>query len=490
MSQKMTLIHHPTVALKILGFSGAFEQFADTGVYLGNVYRRIMPPSLPRVASVIEQHTDAEVDILDLRLADCDREEVTKVIDWEGYDVEVRRVGAALDAMNPAVEASDWIGFTSHFTFEAGVVRDMMAHAKRIKPSIKIMVGGADAKARPADYLSYGADYVAAGDVDPQVLRDFDGSAQVTTARHHFPDLIRPAFHKLPELSNYTDSHDGTVPDGVETPIGFMYFTRGCPRECDFCETRRTKFETLDLDDSIKMIEHYAASGIRALNFADDNLLMAAATPAGREKVFEIFKALRQAGLAWEFPNGLEVGRFLNKDGTVDEPMLNAMLTHDVLPDGRIVGAYRLYVPLETFDARERYKKLKPIAEQVKVIQWLARSGLPEINFGVVIPPDATPDTYLHIRDGYAELKDAVHEASPDIRARYSAFHLIPISLYRSMNTKYTVHEFPEGWNFYFPIYDGKTLSARELFERRLELVKEIDPSNYESMTRGQYSYA
>jgi hypothetical protein len=489
MTQKMTLIHHPTVALKILGFSGAFEQFAETGVYLGNVYRRIMPPSLPRVASVIERHTDAEVDILDLRLADSEREEVTSVIDWEGYDVEVRRVGAALDAMDAAVQASDWVGFSSHFTFESGVIRDLIAHAKRVKPSVRVMVGGADAKARPSDYLAFGADYVAAGDFDPTAFREFDGSPLVSTQRHPFEDLTRPAFGKLPDLSAYTDSHDGAVPDGVTTPIGFLYFTRGCPRECDFCETRRTKFETLDLEHALQMIDHYAASGIRTLNFADDNLLMAAATPAGRVKVFEIFRALRERGFAWEFPNGLEVGRFLEKDGSIDEAMLTAMLTHEVRDDRRIVGAYRLYVPLETFDARERYKKLKPLIDQKRVIQWLAATGLPEINFGVVIPPNATADTYLHIRDGYADLKETV-QAAGDIRARYAAFHLIPISLYRGMATKYTVDQFPEGWNFYFPIYDGQNMSARELFERRLELVREIDPSNYESMARGEYSYA
>ena len=125
---------------------------------------------------------------------------------------------------------------------------------------------------------------------------------------------------------------------------------------------------------------------------------------------------------------------------------------------------------------------------QNKVIERLARCDLPEIDFGVVLPPDATEHTFESIRRGYLEIQDIVRAGSPT-RARYAVFHLIPIALYWGMPTKYSVDEFPEGWNFYFPVYDGEHMSARELFERRLELIREIDPCNYESMTVGQYNY-
>src|SRR5438093_10059082 len=93
--QKITLIHPPTVALKVVGFEGGeFDSLAESGAYLGNVYRKIIPPSLPRVAAVMEKELPVEVDILDLRLEDYDREEVYKHIDWEGYQVEARRVGS------------------------------------------------------------------------------------------------------------------------------------------------------------------------------------------------------------------------------------------------------------------------------------------------------------------------------------------------------------------------------------------------------------
>lgn len=489
MRQTVTLIHHPTVALRISGFRDPrFGEFADSGMYLGNVYRHIMPPSLPRVAAVLEEHCDTDVSILDLRSMPDAEEETIKTVDWEGYEVEVRRIGAPPSAADEAIEASDWIGLTSHFTFEARMVQELIQRAKQVKPSVKVLVGGADVKARPDDYRAFGADYVCVGDFDPRAFNAFQSPRIVGPHRDPFEHLTHPAFEKLPPLHLYTDSHDGPVPEGVQAPIGFIYFTRGCPRECDFCESRRTQFEVIQYDRAQEMIDHYDRAGVKTLNFADDNLLLAAATKPGREMVMAVFRLLRSRGFAWEFPNGLEIGRFM-QNGGLDEELMDVLLTHEKGPDGRIVGAYRVYVPLETFDHRERYKKLKPVEDQNRVIRWLAASGLPEVDFGVVIPPDADEDTFDHISEGYADLKNLVH-ANGNVRARYAAFHLIPIALHRSMPTKYTVNEFPEGWNFYFPIYDGTKLRARELFERRLDLVRHIDHANFASMKLGQYSYA
>jgi len=214
-----------------------------------------------------------------------------------------------------------------------------------------------------------------------------------------------------------------------------------------------------------------------------------AATKDGRVKILELFRLLREMKFAWEFPNGLEIGRFARGDG-VDDELLTALLTHEVDPlTNRVVGGYRLYVPLESFDHRERYRKLKPFEEQNRVIRWLAQSGLEQINFGVVIPPDAEEATFRGIADGFTALQQIIR-TSGAMEARYAAFHLIPIAEFRGMRTKYSVDEFPEGWNFYFPVYDGTQMTARELFERRIALVQQIDPANFESMKIGQYTYA
>lgn len=489
---KVTLVHHPTVALKVSGFQAPeFEAFSATGIYLGNIYRRIIPPSLPRVASVLERELAADVRILDLRIADWRREEIYKSLMWEGYRVDAYRVGAPFAAADAAIQESDWLGLSSHFTFESGVVADLIAYARRLKPSIKIMVGGADVTARPHDYLSFGADLVFVGDLNPDVLRhDLRGPTLSAPFRYHFEGLITPAFDKLLHLHEYSDSHDGPVPEGVPFPIGFIYFTRGCPRECNFCESRRTRFEPLDYDLALRMVEHYRRAGIRTLNFADDNLLLLAARPAGRESLLELMKTLKRMGFAWEFPNGLEVGMLLRQDGSLDEPLMDALFSNEVdRISGNLVGGYRLYLPVETFDRRADFKKLKPLQDQNRIIEYLARSQLRELDFGVVLPPDADENTFENTRLGYLGIQEILRQHGK-VRARYALFHLIPIALFRSMQTKYSVREFPEGWNFHIPVYDGTRFPARELFERRLRLLKEIDPHNFLNMVKGQYTYS
>ena len=488
----IALVNLPTVGLKIKGFTDPrFGVFADSGAYLGNVYRRIIPPSLPRVAAVIEAELPAEATILDIRAADHLREETYKQIAWEGYLVEALRVGGAFEVADELIGVSDWIGLSSHFTFESDVVRQFIAHARRVNPAVRVMVGGADVKARPLDYLRFGADLVFPGDFEPAALAGYSGTPTIVPAhRYPFHKLTTPAFDKLDWFEHYDEGHDGPVPDGVGTPIAFTYLTRGCPRECDFCESRRTKFEILGFDSSVEMLKHYRAAGVQTLNFADDNLLLAAAKRETREHLLELFKVMRNLGFAWEFPNGLEIGRFADNDGRIDEELMETMFGHSIDPGtGRVIGAYRVYVPVETFDRRHEYRKLKPVELQNKILSWLAQAGLAEIDFGVVLPPSADEETFRNIYHGYMNIRNII-TGGGRTKARYAVFHLIPISLYRGMRTKYTVDEFPEGWNFYFPVYDGDNFSARELFERRLELIQEIDPANIQSMLAGRYDYA
>ncbi len=497
---RITLIHHPTVALKISGFTDPqFEELAASGGYLGNIYRKIIPPSLPRVAAVLEKDDpDVSAAILDLRIAGSAREESYRSIDWEGYNIDVFRVGGRFELADGAIDESDWLGFSSHFTYESGVIRDLIQYAKRRKPSLRVMVGGADVKARPAEYLAMGADVAFTGDFDPEGFRAYRQAAGSSAAgrqiigpyQHPFPALVDPAFGKLPYLDRYSDSHDGPVPPGVGFPIGFIYFTRGCPRECDFCESRLSRFECLDLESALRQIANYDAAGIHTVNFADDNLLLMAARKGGREELMTIFAELRRRRFAWEFPNGLEIGRLIGADGELDEELMSVLFSHQIDPqDGRLIGAYRVFIPVETFDDRQNYRKLKSIENQNRIVRWIAGSGLPEMDFGVVLPPSADEETFTHTRNGYLKLREVVSSAG-QTRARYAVFHLIPISLFRSMPTKYSVERFPEGWNFYFPVYDGTHFSARELFERRLRLIREIDYSNFVSMTRGEYGYS
>jgi len=154
----------------------------------------------------------------------------------------------------------------------------------------------------------------------------------------------------------------------------------------------------------------------------------------------------------------------------------------------------------KTIQTLSAYTGIDPVV----LITWGLGAG-PQSNFGTLFlltllnkdnraigAYEYNPTTPCTSGEPCKKTRAQVHavSAAGNTKARYAVFHLIPISLYRGMKTKYTVEAFPEGWNFYFPVYDGKNFTARELFERRLDVVRDIDPANLDSMVAGSYDYA
>lgn len=478
----ITLFQLPTVGLELRGLAGS-------PIFTGNIYSRILPASLTRVASVIKQVLRDEVRIVDLRVTEPHRQEPYKVFQWEGFTITAMRIGAAFENADIVIRISQFIGLSCHFAYEFQVARDFMAHAKRVNPSVRIVVGGADAIIRPGAYRRAGADVVCVENNANPWLFSKDGLANQNPCR--LRDVaVRPALDKLDHLAQYTDSHDGPVAEDIPMPIGFTYFSRGCSRECAFCDMRRTAYEVLDLDACLAMLDHYKRAGIRTINIIDDNLLLWTKRPRGREELMKVFDRMRWLGFVWEFPNGLEIGLLLDRQGRIDYPLLQTLFCggtdHHI---GERVGAYRLYFPVETFTGRAKYKKLLIDKDQRRVLEALLGMGIPEITFGIIIFPNASEASFRTVGEGYRELRKVVEE-SGTTKARYGIFHLIPIGKYRNMPTKYSLTDFPEGWNFYTPVYDGTNFSARELFLRRLQLTAEVDPINYSALLQGRYAYS
>ncbi|KKU99848.1 MAG: Radical SAM domain protein [Parcubacteria group bacterium GW2011_GWA2_48_9] len=479
---KIALVKLPVVGLQLKGY-------AENPIYLGNVYKRTMPSSLLRVASVLQDTLDAKIGFSDLHIANPNRIEDYKEINWEGCTITAQRFGAPFGAIDDIIKDAAWLGISSHFTFDFDVVREFIAYAKSVNPRLKIMLGGADVKAQPYEYLKAGADLVFTGDINPYALNEKKSLEQrlIGPFKYQFEKLVYPDFSLLPDLTQYSGSQDGSVPSGVKPPIGFLYFTRGCPRECDFCESRFSGYETLDLKHAIAMANHYKKSGINALNIVDDNLLLQVGNPKKRRELIELFNELSNMGFAWEFPNGLEIG-MLARNGKLDEELINALFyrTQDSL--GNIIGGYRLYFPIETFSDRGNYRKLKGLDVQNSIIEALAQRQIPEIAFGIIVTPKADEYTFQIIKEEYGKIKHLIEEKSlGKTKARYGIFHLIPIAAHRQMKTKYKDSEL---WNFYIPPYDGTNFSAKELFRKRMELTKELDPVNFQAMAIGRYGYS
>ncbi|HYF86381.1 hypothetical protein [Azospirillum sp.] len=120
----LTLINHPTPAFTLVSKADPEER-----IFLGNVYRQTMPVSLARVAAIIEAEIGIDVNILDLKTLNPNQETVYKQVDLGDLFAIVTRIGAEFEKARDTILNSDWIGFSNHFTFESGIIRDLIVTA-------------------------------------------------------------------------------------------------------------------------------------------------------------------------------------------------------------------------------------------------------------------------------------------------------------------------------------------------------------------------
>src|SRR3989338_7492917 len=103
----ISLIQLPTVRLLLHGYD-------RKPIQLRQDYTAIIPASLLRVASVIEQNLitgtdslDARVKLLDIRIENPKRIQTYKTINWEGYQIEAQRLGGDFSLADETIMESD-----------------------------------------------------------------------------------------------------------------------------------------------------------------------------------------------------------------------------------------------------------------------------------------------------------------------------------------------------------------------------------------------
>jgi radical SAM superfamily enzyme YgiQ (UPF0313 family) len=470
---KALLVQQPTIELKVL-------DMAQKPLVLGHVYGTAMPSSLARIARALSQQVD-EVSFSDLRTADPSNKTLHKKYEWEGGMLEVNRVGADFQQIDDEVRGTDIVGISSHFTCESGVVEALIQHIKEVNRKVKVVVGGADVKTRPQEYIKMGADLAVRSGLNPAIIKSFPKEPKIVGAPlPSLKEAVLPDFDPLKDnLPKYTIGHDGDLPEGIRPPVATIYFSRGCSKGCDFCETRN-KFEILDLEDAKALLRNYKLAGITTLDVIDDNLLCEAARD--RAKLIELFKYMQREGFAWNFPNGLEIRNFIAEDEEIDQELLDALFN---------TGCFGAYIPIETFEKREEYEKLAALETQNKIIAAIASKKPLRLSFGVIMTPDATEETVSRMKSEYLEIREIVNSASGGMtKMRCSVFHLSPIASLREMPCKYGEANYPELRHFHVPAYDGTTFSARELLLKKLEIMRVVDPANFKALSGGTYQYA
>ncbi len=456
---------------------------------------------------------DVDSEIINMKLMD-NQKKFRKKMTLGKLELESYMVGASFESVEKSLREADIIGLTSNFTYSAGVVEDFIAYAKRTNPKLKILVGGTDASARQEFYLNSGADAVIEGEGEKngplaidalmsgkglediarvafkkngEVIKNINGRGNEPVIMDELP---LPALDKV-DVSQYTDTGEGPLPEGASFPSWAYETSRGCVQACKFCTTPYLKpsFRRMSLERISREFKHAKKAGVKTLFSWEDNPLSRMHGKNyqrdldGREEVLAYLNLIKESGLAFEFSNGLELGKLADENGNPDTELINALFYHKTNSDGSFSGTFRFYAPLETLtdDGIKRLKKLRSYDVEKDILDAIAQTKIPMINFGLMVgAPEETPQSLDQTKKRYEEIRSSIKQISPNTRLNCNLFMFTPLPgtpYFRKYRDRMIaeVNIDPEFWNFSTSCINGDHYSADEMTLQQMKLFKEIN---------------
>lgn len=225
------------------------------------------------------------------------KEEIQKPVPFRGIRRRFSRYGMPPDLLEQQIAAAaggdpiDAVLITSGMTFWYPGVMEAIRIAKRVLPSVPVILGGIYATLFPEHARkSSGADHVVRGEGELTALELLSGMTGRSPRRTYksFNDFPFPAYDLYPHL------------DAVA-----MMTTRGCPYACSFCATHAftPHYKQREPGSVVDEIAYYATNlGVKNITFYDDALFVKSAShikPILRQVIHQT------SGVNFHTPNGL-----------------------------------------------------------------------------------------------------------------------------------------------------------------------------------------
>jgi len=357
------------------------------------------------------------------------------------------------------------IGISNLFSFAYPAIRKLSEALREAFPQSTIVLGGPHPTHMFEEVLEHGAaDFVIRGEGEFPILdlcrhlageipidevrsvsyRGPDGEIVSTPTARRIRDLDQdnlpfPARHLLP-MENYIAVQEAHGP--TTNRWTSMITSRGCPYGCTFCDIRRTKWVGRSARDVVDEIELCKKEwGITEFHFEDDNMTIR------RDRMLEICDEIiaRKLNISWQTPNGIrasvtdaEMLTKMKASGCVhitlapesgSERVVKELIqkgkdfSHDQLLDvgrtahrlGMKVAAYFILgMPGETPEELE---------ETIQYGKRLARAGVDEAGFALLIPLPGTPVWDEVVKKGeQPDYLDLLIVGDLNKSASYSAF--------------------------------------------------------------------
>lgn len=314
-------------------------------------------------------------------------------------DGDLTRLGLRDDEIEARIRqiAPDIVGISCMFTGFDGDTRRIAAVAKKALPKVPVVVGGAEASARPAAFADHPnidlvvrsegeqvfVDLLAHLEREGVLPDDLAGTAvkgQINPLAELIPDVDTipfPARDLLP-MDVYLEDQHVVEPYAKRRPVGYICSSRGCPYNCLFCSTRklwrkwRPRSPKNIVDEIQVLIDTYH---IREINFVDDSFLV------DRGRVLDLCNEIkrRNIDISWNVASGITIWR-------ATEEVLHAMVE---------TGYYRAGFPIESGDPAMLKYIRKPIdLDHVgEIIDFCHKLGLWTSGFFIIGFPEQTAES-------------------------------------------------------------------------------------------------
>lgn len=501
----LKLIEPPVVSLRLEG-----SILGTDRIETPNPTQPVLLPSLEE--GLVDLGYICNSEIINMKLTS--NESFQGTLNIGDLEIEKYVMGASFESIEEKIKEADIIGITSNHTISSVNVNGLIRYAKKVKPTLKILVGGSDASARPNYYLNAGADAVVKGEGEynaPHAINALLKNSSLDNISRIFykkgndviltngilgsdsvdmNSLPLPALDKI-DITRFIDTGEGPLVDGASLPLWAYETSRGCKNNCDYCTTPslRQGYRFMNLEKISELFTFLKNKGVKTLISNEDNPLSRMHVGTNkrdverRQEILEYAKLIQSTGLAFEWGNGLEIGKLADEKGNPDIQLIDALFHHKRNYDGTFAGTYRCYIPLEklTDNGISSLRKLRDYKIELDILTAIAETKIPMLNFGVMVGfPDESNQTLEMTRKRVYEIKEMIHKISPDTGLYFNFFMYSPMPgtlNFMKENSRMIadIDKHPEFWSFYSSCINGNNFSAKEMTLLRRELSTEIN---------------
>lgn len=489
-------------------------------------------PGLCYIPAIAEQAGLCDVKAIDMKIRDQDTITPYREFGYGNGTMIASRMGVPFEKLENKIANTDIIGISINPTSWANIALDFMRYAKSINPDVKIIIGGNEAIFRPGYYFQKSlADIAVIGEAEnvlPELVRALNDGTDLSSikgiayktnegikrtksaSKPQMDEVPLPALNLLKEdIPLWTTSIEYfPLLDGIKSPMGWLFLSRGCFQKCDYCTTpqKMGKFRIKSLDRISTELDHLKQHGINTVNIWDDSLSSvmypnSLGREKGKEYIIGIARMLRDKGFAYELSQGGLVIKDLwdKKRNQPDFELIGEFFSNEVR-EGQFVGFYAQYFPMECLQVENphtRYSKLMTFEKEKEILEAVLKAGEvpPAISYSSII------GTIKDTREGFnlatnrlqelnrlVESKGGKHLATPFIHSIFPGTRLWEEYEGRLI---YGINEFPELYQFQTAPHQTDHFSPVELTLAKKEMEKQImGPKQFNSWNlTGRYCW-